>query len=106
MWFTDLDIGEEIQTNEGKTQPVETIVMKSPFETLRIAKGAKLSLVPAVSPTQTTSLHIEPANLVLMQALDLRSQIRSVRSWLALTNFFESLINLAERTSLLCPVKV
>ena len=54
VWFTDLDIGEEIQTNEGKTQPVETIVMKSPFETLRIAKGAKLSLVPAVSPTQTT----------------------------------------------------
>merc|ERR1719271_1455827 len=28
--------------------------MKSPFETLRISKDAKLSLVPAVSPTQTT----------------------------------------------------
>ena len=59
-----------------------------------------------VSPTQTTSLHMEPANLVLMQAFDLRSQIRSVRSWLALTNFLESSMNLAERTSLLWPVKV
>ena len=54
VWFTDLDIEKKTKWNEDRAKAVETIVMKTPFETLRIAKDAKLSLVPEVSPTQTT----------------------------------------------------
>ena len=48
---------------------------------------------------QTTSLHIDPANLVFVQAFDLKSHTRNVLSWLALTNLFESSMNLADKTS-------